>query len=221
MGMSSTISSLAADSNATDDLRGCSSFSWFISPEISMDCGAPSRLCDNGAVFSSSAMLGNRLELVTGFELGDVMLAPLNGESTGDFAGLHNVLAVDKEILSSSRHLPVPVSSPQQLLQIRDAVMQALPLETPRLSLCGKSIVQQVNGARLLVDHNLQVQPFTLLQRTEATHCRREGDIVQLSQARTGGRSEWCERVVGRLLEGERWTPGSCLLCKFGGELAD
>jgi hypothetical protein len=62
-------------------------------PEMSMDCGAPVRLRDNGDVFSSSAMLGRRLVFAIGLALGDAMLPPpLNGERMGDLAGLRPTL---------------------------------------------------------------------------------------------------------------------------------
>ena len=219
--MSSTINSFPADSNVTDPLRCSSRVSALVSPEISMDCGAPSRLRDNGTVFSSSAMLGNRLECVTGFEVGDVRVAPPNGDRTGDFAGLHGVLAANTEILGCSRHSPITISSPQQLLQVCYTIMQTLPLETPRLPLGRKCIVQQLNCAGLLVNDNLQVQSVTISHRTEATHGRGERDVLQLSLSRTSRRSERRKRVVRRLLEGKWRTLRPLLLCKLGGEVTN
>jgi hypothetical protein len=58
-----------------------------------IDCGAPSRLCASGKIFSSSAMIGSLDALLIALACGEAMLPslldmPLVGESVGDLAGL-------------------------------------------------------------------------------------------------------------------------------------
>lgn len=126
-------------------------------PDIFIDLGAPSRRCDNGTMFSSSAIEGSFWLAHKALDDGEVMLALVRGDMMGDLAGLqggqHFVRGLKPDHLIA---IPVVMTVVEQLLQLGDALMQLDLLRTPDLPLCTKRLVEQLDRMGLLIHNDLQ-----------------------------------------------------------------